>query len=57
MMIGLLCSGPRVDSGALVDLIGYERTFLVPLGFHMAATLVLLPLVRIVPPDRCAGER
>ena len=44
-------SGSAFAGGALVDAIGYERTLLVPLTFHVAAMLVLLPIVRSVPAD------
>ena len=44
-------SGAAFAGGALVDAIGYERTFLLPLGFHCFAVLVLLPILRAVPPE------
>ena len=35
--------------GALIDAIGYRKTFLFTCGFHAAMGLVLLPLVAVVP--------
>uniref|UniRef100_A0A7S2BK03 Major facilitator superfamily (MFS) profile domain-containing protein n=1 Tax=Haptolina brevifila TaxID=156173 RepID=A0A7S2BK03_9EUKA len=43
-------SGSALMGGLLVDRIGYRQTLLVPLGCHIAATLVLVPLVRVTKP-------
>lgn len=42
-------SGSAFAGGALIDAIGYRKTFLFTCGFHAAMGLVLLPLVAVVP--------
>jgi len=44
-------SGSAFAGGALSDLYGYRHAFLFTLGFHVLATLALLPAIPLVPPE------
>ena len=40
-------SGAAFVGGVMVDNVGYERSFLVPIGCHSLATICLLPLLML----------
>ncbi|EOD27753.1 hypothetical protein EMIHUDRAFT_204702 [Emiliania huxleyi CCMP1516] len=44
-------SGSAFIGGALIDAVGYERTFLWPLAFHTLGMCLLLPILRSVPSE------
>ena len=50
-------SGSAFAGGALSDAFGYRHAFAFTLGFHVLATLVLMPAIPLVPPEHRRGSK